>query len=350
MIVSQEKIHEIGIRLFTACGASPEHAEIVIRELIIASLMGLNSHGIMRILQYLQQVEEGQIKPDAPIQTIFETEVSAIVDCNWNFGMVCASKMTEIVYEKASVHYIACAASRHCNHIGRLGAYTQMLAEKGMFAYAVTNSSRHGHFVSPFGGIDGRLATNPISYAVPAFPNPIVFDMSTSMIAEGKIRFLRDKGEYLPGGYILDSFGNVTNDPNEFYGPPRGTILPFGGEQGYKGFGLSLMVEILGSALSGVALTPENEKDQYINGFFILAIHPALFGADQVFAKNIEVLKNYILSSRPRKGTRGPMMPGELDFENIVKNKTQGLEIPDSVMDGILTIAYKKYGFRFEPI
>ncbi|MCL4418101.1 MAG: Ldh family oxidoreductase, partial [Actinobacteria bacterium] len=186
----------------------------------------------------------------------------------------CARMMTDVIIEKANKNNIAVAASRHCNHIGRLGSYTQRVAQAGLFGFAAVNSSRHGHFVAPFGGAEGRLATNPLSYAIPAKGDPILLDSSTSMVSEGKIRVLMHQGKKLPENCILTSDGRPTNIPEEFYKPKKGTILPFGGEMGYKGFGLGLLVEILGSALSGVALTPDGEKDEYINGFFIMAINP----------------------------------------------------------------------------
>jgi uncharacterized oxidoreductase len=301
--------------------------------------MGLDSHGVMRIAQYLEQVKEGLIKPNTTIKVIYETPISAIVDCNWNFGMVCARMMTDIIIEKANKSNIAVAASRHCNHMGRLGSYTQRVAQAGLFGFAVVNSSRHGHFVAPFGGAEGRLATNPLSYAVPTSGDPILLDTSTSMISEGKIRILMQQGEKLPENCVLTSEGMPTNTPEEFYNPKKGTILPFGGEMGYKGFGLGLVVEILGSTFSGVELTPDGEKDEYINGFFIMAINPKIFGAEDEIIKNMEALKKYIKSSKPAQGLKGIFMPGELDFATRAKRLTDGIEVADETWKQIVKAA-----------
>ena len=115
----------------------------------------------------------------------------------------------------------------------------------------------------PYGGKEGRLATNPIAYAIPAGSEPLVSDFSTSVAPEGKIRFYRNEEKTLPDGWILDAKGQPTNDPNAFYGPPRGGILPFGGTVAHKGFALSLLVEILGAALAGVSST---DTDTFGNG------------------------------------------------------------------------------------
>jgi hydroxycarboxylate dehydrogenase B len=347
MVFKVEDIREIAIKLFLATGSSIEEAELVANELIETSLMGLDSHGVMRISQYITQAKEGLINPGAPVEIIFETPNSAIVDCNWNYGMLCANLMTQTVIKKAKVNNIAVAASRHCNHIGRLGSYTQKIANEGLFGFAVVNSSRHGHFVAPFGGAEGRLATNPMSFAVPTSEDPIVLDISTSMVAEGKIRVTLQQGGKLSEHCILDADGAETIEPADFYGPPRGTILPFGGKMGYKGFGLSLMVEILGSSLSGVELTPDGKKDEYVNGFFIMAINPAIFGAEDVFIENINTVKNYILSAKPAKGSRGVVMPGAIDFATRRERLIKGIGVADATWQSIVEAA-KLYGIELK--
>jgi uncharacterized oxidoreductase len=133
-----------------------------------------------------------------------------------------------------------------------------MAAEQGFFALGVCNSPCHGHFVLPWGGRKARLATNPMSFAVPCGSgHPIVADFSTAEATEGKIRLHRNLGEPLPGDWIVDAEGNPSRDPADFYGPPMGAILPFGGDKGYRGFALSLLVEILGGLFGGSRTTAD---------------------------------------------------------------------------------------------
>ena len=186
----------------------------------------------------------------------------AVVDCGFNFGPVAAARMVDIVCEKADRSDIAFAVSRNCTHIGRLGGVVQKVAERGFFGIATCNSSKHGHWVVPWGGREGRLATNPMAFAAPTSGDPVVLDMSTSMISEGKVRVLMNQGLPVPEGCIQDADGKPTTDPNHWYGPPKGTILPFGSELGYKGFGLSLLVEILSGMMAG---EPASDAP-YING------------------------------------------------------------------------------------
>jgi len=335
----------IGTKIFEACGSPRNEAEILSTELVDASLMGLDSHGIMRYTQYVDQVLDGSVKPGSKISIMSETPNTAVVDCAWNFGIVSASKMTEIAYHKAENNNIACVASRHCHHVGRLGSYVQKLAERSMFAFATANSSRHGHWVTPWGGKEGRLATNPLAYAAPTSGLPVVMDMSTSMIAEGKIRVLMQQGKTLPEGCVLDADGNATTDPEAFYGPPKGTILPFGYDLGYKGFGLSLLVETLSSSLAGVPVTPDGSKDEYINGLCIIAINPDAFAGKETFKKVMDTLSGYITSAHPAPGHEEVVMPGTYDFRMREKRLKEGIPIAEETWKQILE-AGKKVGLN----
>ncbi|MFH1009167.1 MAG: Ldh family oxidoreductase [Candidatus Latescibacterota bacterium] len=304
-------LRKVGTDLLVATGAPEEEARIVADELVEASLMGLDSHGVIRFVQYANDAVAGKIKPGAPITIVKETPTSAVVDCGFNFGPFTATRMVAIATEKARAAGMASVVSQNGQHVSRLGSYTQKLAQNGLFAFAVANSSKQGHWVVPWGGKDGRLATNPLSYAVPTGGTPIVMDMSTSMISEGKLRLLRNEGKPAPGNAIQDADGKATTDPNLFYGPPRGTIKPFGSEVGYKGFGLGLLVEILGGCMGG---NRSSEDLPYVNGLFLLAIDPeSLCGAER-FRGLMDDLGVYMTSSSPAPGYREVIMPGALDF------------------------------------
>ena len=337
---SSEYLTILGQSFFEKIGAPKDEAYIVANNLVETSLMGIDSHGIMRYRQYVDETLKGIIKPGASIKIISETNNSAIVDCGWNYGIVGATRITEIAFEIAKKGGISIVTSRHCHHIGRLGAYVQYIAERGMFSFAVVNSSRHGHWTAPWGGRNGRLATNPLAYAAPTSSSPVVFDMSTSMIAEGKIRILMQQGEKIPAACILDYYGNPTTDPDKFYKPRKGTILPFGNQLGYKGFGLGLLVEIMGSTLSGLQITPEGERDDYINGFTIIVIDPSIYG-NSTLIDDMDILKDYITSCPVAPGFNEVVMPGEYDFRTRDKRLKEGIPVTDKTWRSIQDTAKK---------
>jgi uncharacterized oxidoreductase len=155
-------------------------------------------------------------------------------------------------------------------------------------------------------------------------------DMSTSMISEGKIRILMHEGKPVPEGSLLDAAGAPTTEPMGFYGPPRGTILPFGSPRlGYKGFGLSLLVEILGSTLAGVPLDEPGQTAAYVNGLFLLAIDPDAFGGRERFRGLLAELFAYVSSSPPAPGTDGVVLPGALDFRTAEKRRRDGIPVAE---------------------
>lgn len=323
---SADYLRKVGVALFTACGAPPEEAAIVAEDLVEASLMGLESHGTTRYIWYTEQVIEGKLKPGAPIRVVKETPTTAIVDCGMNFGLVAARRMVEIVCEKAKKADIACVLSRNCHHIARVGAYAQKIAERGCIGLITVNSPKHGQWTVPWGGREGRLATNPLAFGAPTGGRPLVLDMSTSMIAEGKIRVLMYEGKELPPGRILDGNGNPTTDPKAFYGPPHGTILPFGSELGYKGFGLGLMVEIFSGILGGLK---SSEDHDYINGVFMMALNPDAFCGLGTFKDLMDDLSDYMTNTPLAPGHSQIVMPGGLDFQTYDKRLVEGIPLAD---------------------
>ncbi|MBI2844085.1 MAG: Ldh family oxidoreductase [Armatimonadetes bacterium] len=325
-VFSAGYLREVGTRIFVGCGAPPDEAALVAEELVDASLMGLDSHGVIRYIEYVMRVREGKTRPGAPVRVVKETPTTAIVDCGFNFGAVSASRMVEIACEKAASQSIACVVSRNSTHIGRLGGYAQKVAERGLFCIATCNSSKHGHWVVPFGGKEGRLATNPMAFAAPTSGLPVVLDMSTSAISEGKIRLLMAQGKEIPSGYCQDAEGNPCTDPEVWYGPPKGTILPFGHELGYKGYGLSLLVEIMGGIMAGEAST---EDGSYVNGFALIAVDPEAFCGREKFVELMDNLCSYHRSCPPAPGFTEVVLPGTYDFRMREKRLKEGIPVTD---------------------
>ena len=326
VIQSVSALRQFQVALFGAYGASTEDAKVAADELIESSLLGFDSHGVMRCVQYADELRNGTIKPGAPIRIVKETAITATVDCGWNFGAVAATRMVEVVCEKVKVGGIACVVSRNCQHVGRLGAWVTKIAERNLFGLAVVNNTKRGHQVVPWGGKEARLGTNPLAYAAPTDGLPVVMDMATCMIPEGKIRVMLHAGKQVPPNHILDAAGNPTTDPKAFYGPPRGTILPFGGEYGHKGFGLGLLVDILGGVLAGDA---SSQIHSHQNGLCLIAIDPDVFCGRERFIELMGDLRTYVTSAAPGNGFKEVQLPGAPDFRLREKRLQEGIPLPD---------------------
>ncbi|MCS6861934.1 MAG: Ldh family oxidoreductase, partial [Abditibacteriales bacterium] len=184
----------------------------------------------------------------------------------------------------------------------------------------------------------GRLSTNPLSFAIPTDGHPIVVDMTTTVVAEGKVRVKRNRGEPCPEGWITDAQGNPTTDPNAFYGPPRGCILPFGGIVGHKGFALGLVVEVLSGILSGAGYANEAAK-RLSNGVWMLGMNISDFVDPATFRAHVNDLVRYLKTAPLAPGFTEILMPGEPEYRQIEKRKQEGIFIDDETWRQLTELA-----------
>lgn len=346
VIVPHDALLAFTREVFRAAGALPTEAADVAEHLVTASAMGYDTHGVMRIPQYVDDAKRGTIKPGAPVQIERQAGATLVVDCGWNFGQVGGNFAIDATVKHAREFRTATAVVKSCNHAGRLGAYTTRAAEQGFLAIAFCNSPIHGHFVSPWGGREGRLATNPISFAMPGGGEyPVVADFSTAEASEGAIRLHRNKGQKLPSGWITDSRGVASNDPDDFYGPPRGAIRPFGGDRGYRGFALAMLVEVIGGLLGGSPVS----KKQPGNGLGFIVIDPSAFVAAAEFRGMMDEMCAYIKSSETADGFEGVFLPGELDFRTRRARMRDGIPVDENTWAQIVKAA-ESVGVREAPV
>ena len=221
----------------TAVGLSKENAEILANSLIVADLRGIKSHGIVRLPTYIQRVEKGIMDPKATGVFLQDQGATAVLDAQNGFGQIAGYRAMRHAIKKAGECGIGMVGVRNSNHFGIASFYSMMALKENMIGIVLTNSSPA---MNPYGTISPLLGTNPISLAVPADKElDIVLDMSTSMVARGKIRIAAAADKPIPLGWATDADGNPTTDPNEAL---KGCLEPIGG---VKGAGLSLMVDIL---------------------------------------------------------------------------------------------------------
>jgi len=271
-------------------------------------------------------VQSGEIVPGAPTTAVREAACTALLDGGWNFGAVVARRAVDLGIRKAREFGTGTISVRSSNHLGRLGEYTLLCAEQGLACHAVVNNHGRGNLVAPFGGSDGRLATNPISFACPGQERPILVDITTSVAAEGKVRVFRNSGKRLPEGWLLDNQGRPSTDPNDLYTTPRGAILPFGGSVGHKGFALGVMVDILSGALSGGGCS-FSATCRLGNAMFFHVIDIEKFVPMSEFLEQVDILTRWIRASPPAPGFSEILMPGEPEFRTEERRRREGIPI-----------------------
>jgi uncharacterized oxidoreductase len=324
--LTYDALRDLAGRLVRAMGAPPDEVPIVADALARANLAGHDSHGVIRLEQYARMVREGGIVPGAPTTVVTEGPATALLDGNWNFGAVVATRAVQLAARKAREAGVATVTVRNANHLGRLGEYTLLAAEEGFAAIGCVNNHGRGTLVAPWGGSDGRLATNPLSIATPGPERPLLLDITTSVVAEGKVRLKRNAGVPCPEGWLVDHRGEPTTDPACLYGEPRGAILPFGGQVGHKGYGLAVMVDVLAGALSGAGCSRSPDA-RLGNAMFFTLVDVERFLPLAEFTTQVQVLADWLRASPPAPGFREILLPGEIEAREEERRRREGIEV-----------------------
>ncbi|MCK4583346.1 Ldh family oxidoreductase, partial [Candidatus Bathyarchaeota archaeon] len=289
--LNADQLRAFGSQIFSALDVPIEDAELVSDLLVEANLTGFDSHGVIRIPIYARGIKMGAVKPGAEIRIIRETRSTAVIDGGWNLGQVVAKYAMNVCIEKARKGVVGLVTAKNSQHAGRLNTYAEMAMAQDMIGIASVNSAS---YVAPYGGKSKQLGTNPLCFAIPAGKEPpMVLDMATSVWARGKIMVYLARGEELPEGVFMDPNGDPTTDPGWY--TKGGVLRNLGGEiAGYKGFGLSLLVEILTGALTegGVSNSEEYRSRPFYggNGIFMMAIDVGQITELDAFKKRVDDL------------------------------------------------------------
>jgi uncharacterized oxidoreductase len=336
---TSQTLTDFGVRLLEAAGLRPDEARTVAENLVAANLRGYDSHGVMRIAQYVDQVGKGELVPGAEFEVLNESPVLVTADAHWGFGAVQATRLTDRLVAKARAAGVGAGTMIHCGHVGRLGEYCERAAAAGLVSLMMVNNHGAIRRVSPPGGKAARLSTNPIAAGIPNGPEPVVLDFGTCATAEGKVRVKRFAGEPCPDGWLLDSEGRPTNDPESLYVDPPGTIRPFGGEQAYKGFGLGLLVEVLSGALSGGLCAREVPLTPIGNCVFMLVLDPEHFGGAEHFRQETGDLVRFVRGCPRVQGVDEITLPGDPERRALARGLAEGITLDDGNWQKLVALA-----------
>ena len=327
--------------LLSAGGALPEEAECVAKSLVGGNLRGYESHGVMRIPYYVDSLAQGESVSGAALTIINESPARLTTDANWGLGQVQVGRMLDRLASKTQQGGLAVGVMIHASHIGRLGEYCELAAARGLVSMVMVNSHGAAVRVAPPGGKAPRLSTNPLAIGAPCGDSPLILDFSTSATAEGKVRVKKIAGERCPPGWLLDHEGRPTDDPNVLYRDPPGSILPMGGAQAYKGFGLSLMIEILTGALSGGVTARPDTYPKKGNCVFMLLLDPAAFGGVDHFRAEVSQLVEYIRSCPRVDDCERILLPGDPERVALAERSARGIPLDDENWKALVRLAEK---------
>jgi len=330
-----DSLEKLATGIFQSIGVSSGGAAWVAHLLVQSNLRGHDSHGVIRIPQYIGSWRKGDI--DAKAEPVVQDgPATALIDGKLGFGQILAKRGMEVAMQKAAAIGVSAVGVFNSNHIGRLADYAEMALERNMLALITVNAGGAGQRMAPWGGRAPRLSTNPIAFACPAAEAaPISFDIATTVAAEGKVRVKRNRGEKMPLGWVLDPDGKPTTDPNALYGTPPGTILPAGG---HKGYCLALMIEVLGGILARGGHSRPN-PGPIRNGIFMIVVDIARFVAPETFRAEVDDLVEYLKSSPTVPGVSEILTPGEPELRTETERRKVGIFVEDQTWDQIAEIA-----------
>jgi len=338
--IHAQYLEDLGVQIFTRQGLDRERAEFLAHTLVEANLTGHDSHGVTYYSAYSNRIKEGHIDVKADPTTVKETPASALVDGGWAPGQVTAMYAMELAVKKAKENAVSAVGAYNCNHIGRIGYYTNWASKQGIIAMMFVNVGNPSATV--FNGTTRVFGTNPISVAVPTGEaSPFLVDYATSVVASGKISVVRAKGEKMPLHWARDKDDNPTDDPAAYR--DGGWLMPFGE---YKGYGLQFVSELLGAVLTGSRLGLEGGMPPSPNGILAIALDPEAFVGLEAFKEKTDELITRVKAVKPQEGKR-VQTPGEPEWETKFQRFEEGIPLPDETWGNIVGLA-KGLGIEVE--
>ena len=317
--------------LMHAAGASETEAVVIARHLIDANLAGHDSHGVINISMYIDFMKKGHMIPGAKFEILEESATTTVIDGHWGYGFSTSERAMEMTIEKARKYRVAATTVRRQGHIGRVADYPLMAAKAGMIGLMTADSGRAAKSVAPFGGRVPRLGTNPICIAMPSnLEGPFFLDISTAAAAGGKLAVAAARGEQVPSGWVIDADGNSSTSPLAV--KEGGALLPLGGSEGHKGYGLAAMVEILSGILTGLGFGVE-PTGRHNDGVFMAVYDVSAFRPLEDFKAEVTEFAEYLRSTPTAAGVEQVYYPGEIEYLRTKTNMVNGIELADATYD-----------------
>ena len=349
--VQIEPLKALVSETFTRNGCSRAESDRIAARLSGANLRGHDSHGVIRVPRYANWLNDGVQVADVTVEVKLENEMLAVIDGKFGFGQTVGEQTVDIGITKALKNGVAITALQNAGHLGRIGDWAERAAAQGLVSIHMVNV-RGSLIVAPFGGIDRRMSTSPFCAGIPMNDgkDPIILDMATSVVAEGKALVALKGGKPLPDDAIVTEDGEVTGDPRPLYGDvPQGdfpdpnngpgALRAFGN---HKGSGLNFLMEMMAGALtgSGCAGALNEPKRRFCNGMFSLYLSPEAFGhSDDSFVSEVRSYVAFMKSSRPTEPGGEVLIPGEKEKQVMAERLVSGLPLAPEAWSDIVATA-----------
>jgi uncharacterized oxidoreductase len=334
MNVEAGKLEPLVAQIFEHADSSAAEAATIARRLVGANLVGHDSHGVIRVSRYVSYWREGKVRANQQATIAFETGSLALVDGHRGYGQVIGEQAVAIGIEKARENGIALVGLRDVGHVGRIGDWAEMAADAGQVSLHFVGTTGIGALMVPFGGSDRRLSLCVVAAGIPRGAGPpVIYDIATSVVAEGKVFVAKNKGVQLPDGHLIDKDGRPSNDPNDLYA--GGSLLPFGG---HKGSGLAVVAELLAGALTGAGSSARRGQEM-VNTMCSIYIDPARLPDPAGVLAEADALVDWVKGSPPAAVGGEVLVPGDIERRTREQRLREGIPLDDTTRGEIRATA-----------
>jgi LDH2 family malate/lactate/ureidoglycolate dehydrogenase len=357
MRVPAQQIRQQLLSVLRAWGMSDAHAETTAEMMLETDLRGVDSHGISMLPTYDREFRSGRLNMRPNFKTVREGPAMALIDADASLGHPVSVYAMNLAVDKSRESGVAVVSVFNSHHFGAAGCYSRIAAKRGVIGM-VTASTRGVTMVPTFGA-EPVMGTNPLAFAAPARRNPpFQLDMATTTVAAGRVKVHKLNHRPLPPGWVVDASGQPVTDAEAAFGyvfeRPEGGITPLGGTRevgGHKGYGLAVMVHILGGALSGASFSPirnrtQKPSDPHNIGHFFLAIDPRAFRPASEFEEDLDQVID-VLHNTKRADPRQPVLvAGDPEMATRSERLRDGVPVPDDLLEQLRGVA-KSAGVPF---
>jgi uncharacterized oxidoreductase len=335
--ITADALRGLVAAIFRAAGCDDAEAGRIAHYLVSANLTGHDSHGVIRVPRYVEDIRHGRTLIGRAPTVVVDSASHAVLDGNYGFGQTIGPLAVDIGIAKALAAGLSVVALRHSGHLGRIGDWGERAAGAGLISLHFVNVE-NGALVAPFGGTGRRFATNPVCIGVPPMQGRpmLLLDMATSVVAEGKVLVASNGGKPIPDGALIGPDGRFSRDPATLYGAlvPNAPRTPGNGEGAirafgeHKGSGLAFMCEILAGVLTGGGPSgPRHGEGRRIsNGMLSIYLDPVHFAATDFVAEAMSYV-DYVKSSKPAQGVDEVLVPGEPEARTRARRLAEGVPL-----------------------
>jgi len=352
MNVQAEQLLNFTRNILLAWGMRADDARTTAKLLVETDLRAIDSHGVSMLPMYEKMYEQGTLNMVPNRTFVRETQVLALIDADRGLGHPIAQDAMFLACKKARICGVGMVGVRNSHHFGATGLYAEMAAQQGMLGLVTSSTSVAG--VIPSFGAEPLLGTNPIAFAAPAQRHaPFLLDMSTSTVAVNKVKVYALNDKPLPAGWVVNGRGESIRDSSAAlelcHAQRDGGITPLGGDTetgGHKGYGLSVMVQLLSSALTGGSFSPVRNREAigpvpHNIGHFFLAIDPQAFRGEGEFENDVDSVIDVLTGSRPSQADRPVQMAGDSERAARSERERNGIPMPETLLAQLRLIASK---------